>query len=62
MPVFRYRAMDSNTEGYEEAGRVVAQDKSDAERKLKKQGLKPVSLKKMQGVAALFGRLMAEIK
>lgn len=54
--------MDSNTEGYEEAGRVVAQDKSDAERKLKKQGLKPVSLKKMQGVAALFGRLMAEIK
>jgi type II secretory pathway component PulF len=62
VPVFKYRAMDSNTEGYEEAGRVVAQDKGDAERKLKQHGLKPVSLKKMQGMAAFLGRLTAEIK
>jgi len=54
--------MDRNTEGYEEAGRVVAHDKGDAERKLKQHGLKAVSLKKMQGMAAFFGRLTAEIK
>lgn len=62
MSVFKYRASDRNTEGHEETGRVVAQDKAEAERKLKSQGLKPVSLKKLQGVEAFFARFTAEIR
>ncbi len=60
--VFKYRAIDKNTEGYEEVGQVVAQDKNEAEQKLKRQGLKLVSLKRVQGVAALLARLTADIR
>ena len=62
MSVYEYRAKRDDAEHHIETGRIVAQDKIDAFDKLKRRGLTLVSLKKLEGLAAFFQAMTANIR
>jgi type II secretory pathway component PulF len=60
--VFEYTATRNSNEAHAETGIMVAVDKIDAFDKLKRNGLRLIRLKRIEGFAAWIGRLTADIK
>ncbi len=63
MFVYRYVAVSGQNEAHvEQQGIVVARDKLDAFDKLKSRHLTNINLKRVEGWAALIGKLTADIR
>lgn len=62
MAVYEYEAVDTKREEFTLTGTVVAIDELDARNKLKQLRCERVRLKRIEGVAALFKSLTADIK
>jgi type II secretory pathway component PulF len=60
--VFDYEAISIDSEEYDEVGVVVAQDRDEAEKKLRKMGFAEIHLKRVRGFKALLKALRANIK
>lgn len=62
MFVYRYVAVSGKKEAHLEQGIVLARDKLDAFDKLKRRQLTDINLKRIEGWAAIIGKLTANIR
>ncbi len=60
--VYRYTGVSRRGEDHVETGVVVAQDKSEAQEKLRPFGYEKVSFKTIRGWAGLISRITANVK
>ena len=62
MPVYRYTASASSREDHTESGTILADSEEEAKNKLKALRFDKTHLKRVGGIAGLFGRWTATIK
>lgn len=62
MAVYKYRASASAREDFSESGTIVADSEEEAREKLKQFHFDKIYVKRITGLAALLGRLTANIK
>lgn len=62
MAVYRYTAVSATKNGHLKRGTVLAKDKLDAFDKLKHRQLTNINLHRVEGFAAVFGHIRADIR
>lgn len=62
MAVYQYTAVSAAKNGHLQKGTILAKDKLDAFDKLKHRQLTNINLRRIEGFAAVFGLLRADIR
>jgi hypothetical protein len=62
MPVYRYEALDTTREDYAQSGTIIALSEEEARGKLRQLRFDRIAIKRVAGIASLYGRLTANVK